>query len=119
MNCLEKLLETVHTHNIILKGDNNIKVMTDSSSTCSQKYLDMSSHRPVKIVNIPTRQKSCIIQFMIKSLNKWQTFVFDKFTDHYLILLQIEKIIPFHHKLTKFNQKINLENTHRELENVA
>lgn len=121
VNSLDKLLESVHARNIILTGDININIMSGSVSACSQEYLDMlSSHGLAQGINIPTRQNSCIDHFMVKSSNKWQTFVFEELTDHCPILLETENIINlFNQKPAHFKQSINFENIGKALENVS
>lgn len=79
--------------NIIVTGDININILPGENSSHACNYLNlMASHGLIQAVDKPTRYKTCLDHFMVKSNRPFQTIVFNKLTDHSPILLSLDTL---------------------------
>ncbi|CAG4915933.1 unnamed protein product [Colias eurytheme] len=90
INSLDKLLSTISNNEIILTGDINLDILPSNTTGYACDYLNMMYFHGLRQgVNKPTRIKSCIDHFMIRTKKRCKTVVFDPLTDHAPILLEI------------------------------
>ncbi|CAG4943388.1 unnamed protein product [Colias eurytheme] len=90
INSLDKLLSTISNNEIILTGDINLDILPSNTTGYACDYLNMMYFHGLRQgVNKPTRIKSCIDHFMLRTKKRCKTVVFDPLTDHAPILLEI------------------------------